>query len=373
MTDPRDSNPGTVALPDTRIRGRFLWHELMTTDTRTAADFYTRLAGWTLQAWDQNPSYQMFLAGGVPMAGLMTLPDEAKLAGAPPGWLGYIGSPDADATAHLAVKLGGRLLKEAMQVPGVGRFIVLQDPYGAAFSAFTPEQEPVGDEQPGLGDFSWHELATRNVEGAVAYYAELFGWTKTDAMDMGPGMGVYQMFGMGGQTLGGIYKLPPNAKYPSSWLPYALVTSSDRVAALVPRLGGTVINGPMDVPGGDQIVQLLDPQGGMFAVHSKGTARGSAADGAAPQAVAGGTAQRRKNAAAARAGKAATAGRRATPGRRKAAAKRTVKRGVAKLKGKVRKRAAAARVRGRALKAKVRRTKRTIKRTVKRAVRRRGR
>ena len=371
MTDPRDSNSGNVVLPDTRVRGRFLWHELMTTDTRSAADFYTRLAAWTLQSWDQNPSYQMFLAGGVPMAGLMTLPQEAKLAGAPPSWLGYIGSVDADATARLAVKLGGKLLKEAMQVPSVGRFVVLQDPYGAVFSAFTPEQEPVGDEQPGLGDFSWHELATRNVEGAVAYYGELFGWTKTDAMDMGPGMGVYQMFGIGGQTLGGIYTLPANAKSPSAWLPYALVTSSDRVATLVPKLGGTVINGPMDVPGGDQIVQLLDPQGAMFAVHSKGTARTSSAGASASQSVAGETARRRKPAASGRARKPVTARRRTAPGRKKAAAKRTVRRGVARVGAKARKRAVTARVRGRAVKARVGRVKRTAKRTVKRAVRRR--
>jgi predicted enzyme related to lactoylglutathione lyase len=34
-------------------------------------------------------------------------------------------------------------------------------------------------------------------------------------------------------------------------------------------LGAKVINGPMEVPGGDWIVQGLDPQGAMFALHSK--------------------------------------------------------------------------------------------------------
>jgi uncharacterized protein len=29
------------------------------------------------------------------------------------------------------------------------------------------------------------------------------------------------------------------------------------------------MNGPMDVPGGDRIAQCMDPQGGMFAVHSR--------------------------------------------------------------------------------------------------------
>jgi predicted enzyme related to lactoylglutathione lyase len=48
-----------------------------------------------------------------------------------------------------------------------------------------------------------------------------------------------------------------------------LVNSSDRVAHLVKENGGTVINGPMDVPGGDRIAQSPDPQGAAFAIHSK--------------------------------------------------------------------------------------------------------
>jgi len=32
--------------------------------------------------------------------------------------------------------------------------------------------------------------------------------------------------------------------------------------------GGTVMNGPMDVPGGDRIAQCMDPQGAAFAIHS---------------------------------------------------------------------------------------------------------
>jgi hypothetical protein len=32
--------------------------------------------------------------------------------------------------------------------------------------------------------------------------------------------------------------------------------------------GGKIVNGPMQVPGGDWIAQGIDPQGAMFAVHS---------------------------------------------------------------------------------------------------------
>jgi predicted enzyme related to lactoylglutathione lyase len=35
------------------------------------------------------------------------------------------------------------------------------------------------------------------------------------------------------------------------------------------RLGGKVLNGPMDVPGGDRVAQCFDPQGAAFALHWK--------------------------------------------------------------------------------------------------------
>src|SRR5260370_1273015 len=41
------------------------------------------------------------------------------------------------------------------------------------------------------------------------------------------------------------------------------------ITAAVGRItaaGGTIINGPMEVPGGSWIVQALDPQGAMFAL-----------------------------------------------------------------------------------------------------------
>jgi hypothetical protein len=34
-------------------------------------------------------------------------------------------------------------------------------------------------------------------------------------------------------------------------------------------LGGRVLNGPQEVPGGDIVAQCLDSQGAAFALHSK--------------------------------------------------------------------------------------------------------
>ena len=49
---------------------------------------------------------------------------------------------------------------------------------------------------------------------------------------------------------------------------YALVKDAKAAAATATANGGKIINGPMEVPGGDWIAQGIDPQGAMFAVHS---------------------------------------------------------------------------------------------------------
>jgi len=256
-------------MADATLRGRFVWHELMTTDTKSAGGFFSSVVNWKPQTWEQNPSYTMLVSGGRPMAGLMALPPDARAAGAPPSWLTYIGTPDVDATAREAVSLGGKILKPATAIPTVGRFALVQDPQGAVFAAFTPTQAPPpGDAVPAVGDFSWHELVTTDWRAALSFYQRLFGWEATSAMDMGPEMGTYQMYGFNKRAIGGMFNKTPQMPGPPAWLPYIKVADAKAAAATIARLGGRVVHGPAEVPGGDLTVQAFDLQGGMFALHS---------------------------------------------------------------------------------------------------------
>src|SRR5579863_6099945 len=195
--------------------------------------------------------------------GLMTQPESARQSGAPPSWLIYIGTPDVDGTAAAAERLGGKVLKAPADIPSVGRYAVLADPQGATFAVFTPNPPPAGAAL--ATDFTWHELATSDQHGAMTFYAELFGWSRGPAHDMGPA-GTYQLIEHGGAQVGGAYKLMDTSK-PPHWLTYIRVASVDKAAAAAKAAGGRVTQGPMEVPGGSRIAQILDPQGGAFAVH----------------------------------------------------------------------------------------------------------
>lgn len=254
-------------MADQPLLGSFTWCELLTTDTSAAAAFYQKVIGWKTGAWPGDPTYTTVAGEAGPVGGMMALPEDALKAAAPPNWMMYLGTPNVVETAMRVVQLGGNVLKQPDTVPGGGRFAVVRDPYGAVFGIYTPAQPQAVKGQPGLGDFSWFELNTVDVEGAWRFYQTLFGWEKTSAMDMG-GMGVYQMFGRGGGVPnGGMMKAPPGA--PVGWAPYAMVADARAAARRATGLGAQIVHGPMEVPGGDWIAVGIDPQGAMFAVHSR--------------------------------------------------------------------------------------------------------
>lgn len=250
----------------TDVGGRFLWYELLTSDPAGAQEFYTGIVDWDTRQWSAGDQpYTMWLNGERPIGGIMEMPEDALEQGARPHWLAYVGTPDVDSTVSRARELGATVMLEPTSIPEVGRMAVLADPQGAIFAVYAPEGEPpAAPDDPGAGDFSWHELATGDWREALDFYGDLFGWEETDTHDMGEEMGIYQMYGQGDATYGGMYDLPEGAPH---WMLYVTVGDLDGCAERVEEQGGQVLNGPMEVPGGDRVAQCRDPQGATFALH----------------------------------------------------------------------------------------------------------
>jgi predicted enzyme related to lactoylglutathione lyase len=180
----------------------------------------------------------------------------------------YVGVDTIEDAAARVATLGGGTLSPVIDVPNVGRMQTMKDPQGAAFSIYQPASPPEQPEaKPELGDVSWHELYTTDAENALAFYRDLFGWKSTETMDMGE-MGTYYMFGRALGSLGGMMtKTPDMAQMPNAWLIYFRVPDVHAGADRVKAAGGKVLHGPMEVPGGDWIVQCMDPHGAAFALH----------------------------------------------------------------------------------------------------------
>jgi predicted enzyme related to lactoylglutathione lyase len=249
------------------IRGRFVWHELMTTDVKAAGAFYPKVTAWKTQAWDKDPSYTLWVSAKGPFGGVRTLPDAARAAGS--HWLPYIGTPDVDATVQAAQRLGARVTMGATDIPDAGRFAVLADPQGAEFAVYGAPSgaQSGGGSSSGSEPFSWHELTTSDAVAALGFYGELFGWAEVGKHDMGP-MGIYHLVGTQGVPSIGMSKATPDRPMPTRWMCYAHVTDVDKSANAAKAAGGKLVHGPMEVPGGTWIAHLIDPQGAVFAVHA---------------------------------------------------------------------------------------------------------
>src|SRR5262249_38260180 len=196
--------------------------------------------GWKTQDASQpGMAYTLLVAGEVPTAGLMTLPKEACDAGARPAWVGYVGVNDVDAYVGRITKAGGKVHVPPTDIPNIGRFAMVAAPQGIVFNLFRPVSDmPQPSAAATPGTVGWHELLANDGEKAFAFYADLFGWTKDEAMDMGA-MGRYQLFAAGGAAIGGMMTKLPGVPHPF-WTYYFNV---DAIGAALERLkaaGGSV-------------------------------------------------------------------------------------------------------------------------------------
>lgn len=242
----------------------FFWYDLVTTDTKAAAKFYGDVVGWTYEDMSQpGNAYGIFKVGNAGVAGLMPFPQGMQ---GHPGWNGYIGVEDVDAAAKKVGELGGTIHRGPIEVSGIIKFAVAADPQGAVFiiakglSTMPMPELPVGTP----GTIGRRELYTADWKKDFDFYARMFGWTKAEAHDMGEA-GTYQLFAAGAAPIGGMMNRP--AMMPMSWWNYYTnVDSIDAAVSRIEKAGGAVKMGPMEVPGGQWIVQAQDPQGAFFAL-----------------------------------------------------------------------------------------------------------
>ena len=123
-----------------KTHGAFSWNELMTSDSAAAKAFYRKLLGWEMEEMNmENMIYTVVKADGDGIGGIMSIPPEAS--GTPPHWAAYITVDNVDQTANSAETLGGKIMVAPQDIPGVGRFAVIQDPQGAVISLITYSME----------------------------------------------------------------------------------------------------------------------------------------------------------------------------------------------------------------------------------------
>lgn len=123
--------------------GSLCWNELATTDTDRAKSFFTQLFNWDSQTSEMiNITYTIFMIDEKPVAGMYKISEE--MGDVPSHWLPYFTVEDCGQSSRKAQELGATVSQPPTDIPGTGRFSILQDPQGAAFAIL--EMEPMEDQ-----------------------------------------------------------------------------------------------------------------------------------------------------------------------------------------------------------------------------------
>jgi uncharacterized protein len=227
----------------------FFRYALRTTNLVAAREFYAEAIGLVLPDG---------MAAGSALEA-WPLHERALARGAPPHWLGQLAVDDVDSMVERLVGRGSDLLAPSMQGRDGTAFATLRDPFGDLIGV--RGRGGSNNDAPVV----WHQLHTRDVEGAWALYHELFGWALKQTLDVSEPVGGYRLFAWNeeGAPVGGMGN---TARWPgvhTHWLFYLPVVDIDEAAARVRALGGTAME-PIALPGGMRLVTCEDPQGAAF-------------------------------------------------------------------------------------------------------------
>jgi uncharacterized protein len=240
--------------------GTFCWADVGVTDARRR--FYEQLFGWTAEPTPGG--YWMLTLGGRNVAGMF----EPSADPDPPGWINYVSVESADAAAGRAKELGAAVLIEPRDVGPpdvqVGRMAFLSDPQGAAFAVWQPGLHIGAQVVNEVGAMVWNQLATKDVDAAMHFYGELFGWTTEPFEDSQADY--WNIRNSAGWLNGGVMGLPSDDVPPHWQVSFSVDDVQDAVRR-AEELGGDTIFPPTGTAVGD-IAVVRDPAGGAFGVFA---------------------------------------------------------------------------------------------------------
>jgi hypothetical protein len=119
----------------------------------------------------------------------------------------------------------------------------------------------------------WVELATPDVDGAVAFYGGLFGWEIPEQPNSAE-LGGYRRALKGGVDVAGVMPLMAEGQ-PPVWTTQIAVADADAATAAAREAGGSVIAEPMDVMDIVRFAIVADPTGAVFGLTEPKGFRGA--------------------------------------------------------------------------------------------------
>ncbi len=246
---------------DTAPIGAPCWVDLATSDADRARAFYSEVLGWSAEEPEPEfGGYFNYTRDGTRVAGCVPIMPDSDVEDV---WSVYLATDDAARTVDAAAAGGGKVVVTPMQVGDLGTMAVITDVAGARVGVWQPGRHPGFTVYGEAGTPGWFELHTRDHDGSVRFYRDVFRWDTqalSDDMQMR-----YTVVHHGDEHLAGVLDASGalSEGEPSHWTVYFAVPDTDAALAAVERLGGSVGRPAEDTPYG-LLAEVADPMGARF-------------------------------------------------------------------------------------------------------------
>jgi len=254
-----------ISLSDKPLTGKFIWHDLITTDLEADKRFYSGLFGWRYEQrkGPKGKTYTLAKSGEHYVAGMVI--EEKREDGADVSrWLGYLSVADVDLAVRENMAAGGATIVKPLEVGDFVRVAVITDPQGAVLGL---AQSHIGDPDDSIaaapGRVVWNELLAPDTAAAARFYQALVGY-EVNVLERYDGK--YTMLSADGVRRAGLLGNPLEGGEPL-WLTYFGVSDVKATTSRVVGLGGRVLMPPSaDIRDG-KLALVVDPSGALLALQ----------------------------------------------------------------------------------------------------------
>ena len=266
---------------DRYIAGVPCWADTTQPDPQAAAAFYGGLFGWDLEEEMPPGSDGHYIAARLNGGDVAAISSVMEGAPAMASWNAYVWVESADTTVARVRDAGGAVLAEPFDVFEAGRMAVLADAEGAVFCVWQPGRHRGATVVNEPGSVNFHDLHSRDLEKAKAFYSAVFGWSTLEMGDEGamwtlPGYGDFleeihpgtrarnEELGAPEGFIDVVGSLQPvQGDAPPHWGITFAVADADATAERAAELGGTVVVPPTSAPW-VRFAVISDPAGATF-------------------------------------------------------------------------------------------------------------
>lgn len=259
------ASPTTAPPTNTVVPGKVVWADLVTNDVDAAVDFYTRVFAWEARH-DEVAGYVELSHRGVVICSVVAFDDD-DVSPANARWLVSVSVPNVDDAVRRVELNQGSVLEAPENFPDRGRLAVVSDDQAAVFMLLRATGGDPVDDTLVVGAWGWAELWTRDVDKAVRFYENAFGY-RSNRVEEASGESLV-VLGTQGKPRATVVRLPWDDVEPN-WLPYIPVEDARDTLRRIETAGGTVLFTSDDVGSNDRgtfAAIVVDPTGGVFAVQ----------------------------------------------------------------------------------------------------------